>query len=385
VLSVIETMIHTCASCAARIPQTAPRCGNCKTRYCGRDCQKRHWKGGHKQICDQIKRRGGAEQCHAEKQYKDAVAVAVAKCADDTKGQTCYICTEALHWKTKEGLVRMCACRGTAGFAHVSCLAEQAKLLNDEAEENNMDIKVKNARFDRWHKCSLCEQGYHGVVLCALGWACWKTYLGQPEGDWSRVSAMMELGNGLHGVGKHEERLGVLEAEMAALKRRNLHAAEGARSAEIHVLRTKNNTAVCYQNLGRHEEALGLRREVHAAFRVMLGESHEETLIAAHNLGLSFIKLKRFAEAKSTLLTPIADARRTLGDDHATTLDLRDVFGEALALNEEMDAATAIYEDIIKRSRRLLGAQHFETQRRERMLKSIRDYLAMRARFSRPA
>ena len=27
-------------------------------------------------------------------------------CADDTKGQTCYICTQALHWKTKEGLVR---------------------------------------------------------------------------------------------------------------------------------------------------------------------------------------------------------------------------------------------------------------------------------------
>ena len=45
------------------------------------------------------------------------------------EGQTCYICTQALHWKTKEGLVRMCACRGTAGFAHVSCLAEQAKIL----------------------------------------------------------------------------------------------------------------------------------------------------------------------------------------------------------------------------------------------------------------
>jgi hypothetical protein len=25
--------------------------------------------------------------------------------------------------------VRGCACRGTAGFAHVSCLAEQAKIL----------------------------------------------------------------------------------------------------------------------------------------------------------------------------------------------------------------------------------------------------------------
>ena len=76
-----------------------------------------------------IFRAGGAEQYFADKKYKEAVAVAVEACADDTKGQTCYICTQALHWKTKEGLVRGCACRGTAGFAHVSCLAEQAKLL----------------------------------------------------------------------------------------------------------------------------------------------------------------------------------------------------------------------------------------------------------------
>ena len=31
--------------------------------------------------------------------------------------------------------MRGCACRGTAGFAHVSCLAEQAKILLAEAEE----------------------------------------------------------------------------------------------------------------------------------------------------------------------------------------------------------------------------------------------------------
>ena len=87
------------------------------------------WRRGHKQICKRIHRGGNAEQYHANKKYKEAVAVAVEACADDTKGQTCYICTQALHWKTKEGLVRMCACRGTSGFAHVSCLAEQAKIL----------------------------------------------------------------------------------------------------------------------------------------------------------------------------------------------------------------------------------------------------------------
>ena len=46
-----------------------------------------------------------------------------------------------------------------------------------------MDWKVIQERWRRWHTCSLCEQKYHGVVRCALGWACWKTYLGRPETD----------------------------------------------------------------------------------------------------------------------------------------------------------------------------------------------------------
>ena len=112
---------------------TAKQCSRCKTRYCGPVCQKLHWKGGHKALCPQIDRGGGAEQYHADTKYTEALAVAAEACADDTKGQTCYICTQALHWKTKEGLVRMCACRVTAGFAHVSCLAEQAKILVAEA------------------------------------------------------------------------------------------------------------------------------------------------------------------------------------------------------------------------------------------------------------
>ena len=102
-----------------------------------------HWRRGHKQICKRIHRGGNAEQYNADKKYKEAVAVAVEACAEDTKGQTCYICTQALHWKTKEGLVRGCACRGTAGVAHVSCLVEQAKILNDEAEDNNFDPGAK--------------------------------------------------------------------------------------------------------------------------------------------------------------------------------------------------------------------------------------------------
>ena len=104
--------------------------------------------------------------------------------APTTRRGSCVDLHVALHWKTKEGLVRGCSCRGTAGFAHVSCLAEQAKILLAEAEENNLGVGVLDVRWKRWHTCSLCKQQYHGVVACALGWACWKTYVGRrPETD----------------------------------------------------------------------------------------------------------------------------------------------------------------------------------------------------------
>ena len=154
----------------------------------GAECQVQHWKeGGHDKLCKKIKKRGGAEQYNANKKYAEAVAVAAEACAEDTKGQTCFICTQALHWKTKEGLVRGCSCRGTAGFAHVSCLAEQAKILFAEAEDNNLGDKVMNEWFSRWYTCSLCEQDHHGVVRCALGWACWKTHVGRREADQVRM------------------------------------------------------------------------------------------------------------------------------------------------------------------------------------------------------
>ena len=170
-------ILTQCAVCATELGLTlGKKCGRCSTRYCGAECQVQHWKeGGHDQLCKKIKKAGGAEQYNANQKYTAAVAVAAEACAEAPKGQTCYICTQALHWKTKEGLVRMCSCRGTAGFAHVSCLAEQVKILFEEAEENNLDLEPS---WRRWNTCSLCEQSYHGVVKHALGWACWKRMWG---------------------------------------------------------------------------------------------------------------------------------------------------------------------------------------------------------------
>ena len=153
-------ILTQCPVCAAPLPDlTAKQCSRCKTRYCGPACQKKHWEeGGHDKLCKKIKRAGGAEQYHANTKYKEAVGAATMACAEDTRGQTCYICTEAVHRHTGEGLVRGCACHTTEGFVHISCLVEQAKILWEEAMENNLGEPVRRERWDRWYTCRLCEQ-----------------------------------------------------------------------------------------------------------------------------------------------------------------------------------------------------------------------------------
>ena len=72
-----KMILTNCAACAAPLAHDAPRCVRCQTRYCNATCQHDHWRRGHKQICKEIHRAGGAEQYHANKKYKEAVAVAV--------------------------------------------------------------------------------------------------------------------------------------------------------------------------------------------------------------------------------------------------------------------------------------------------------------------
>ena len=365
-------LLTQCAACAAPLGLSlGKKCGRCSTRYCGPACQKKHWEeGGHDQLCKPIKRAGGAEQYNANTKYTEAVAVAAEKCADDTKGQTCYICTQALHWKTKEGLVRGCACRGTAGFAHVSCLAEQAKILFEEAEENNLSGKVLDERWARWYSCRLCEQHYHGLVLCALGWACWKTYLGRPEADIVRQFAMTRLGNGLFDAKQHKDALVVVEAELSMKRRLD--------ADEDDLLITQGNLACTYEKLGRVEEALRLRRDVYSGHLKHYGEEHLRTLIAVNNYAESLNKAKRFDEAKALLRKVIPVARRILGESDVTTLRPRWTYAVALcndpgATLDDLREAVTTLEDAARVARRVLGGANPLTEGIEGGLRDARN------------
>ena len=369
-------ILTQCAVCATELGLSlGKKCGRCSTRYCGAACQKQHWEsGGHDKLCKKIKKSGGAEQYNAEQRYAKAVAVAAEKCAEDTKGQTCYICTQALHWKTKEGLVRGCSCRGTAGFAHVSCLAEQAKILVAEAEENNLDWKVLGERWNRWHTCSLCKQDHHGVVHNALGWACWKTYVGRPEADELRLSAMRVLGSGLSDADHDADALSVREAELSMRQRL------GDRTTNI--LAAQSNLAVSYEALGRPEETLRMREDVYSGCLQLFGE-HERTLLAANNYAVSLQTLKRFDEVKSLMHKSIPVAQHILGENNDLTLRMRWLYALALcrdddATLDDVHEAVETLEETERTARRVLGGAHPLVADFERALRGARAALAAR-------
>ena len=370
-------ILTQCAVCATELGLTlGKKCGRCSTRYCGAACQVQHWKeGGHDQLCKKIKKAGGAEQYNANEKYSEAVSVAAEACAEDTKGQTCFICTQALHWKTKEGLVRGCSCRGTAGFAHVSCLAEQAKILFAEAEENNLGDKVRAERWARWCTCSLCEQDYYGVVHCALGWACWKTYLGRPEQNMAYTSAMRLLGIGLGAVNNYEDGLSVYKADLSTELRIGL--SEGC------ILTTQGNLSNTYQALGRVEEAIRIEHDVYSGFLKLHGEEDERTFQAALNYADSLVNLERFEEAKALLRQTIPVARRVLSEGHDSTLKMRwtyanSLYGDPAATLHDLREAVTTLEELEPYARRVLGGAHPLTSAIEYELRDARSVLDAR-------
>ena len=382
-------ILTNCACCAAPLPHLAKQCSRCKTRYCGPACQAQHWKeGGHDKCCKKIKRGGGAEQHHSDKKYSEAVKVAAETYAKDTKGQTCYICTEALHRRTKEGLVRGCACHTTEGFVHVSCLAEQAKFLVAEAFENNLDIKVQCERWDRWHNCSLCEQDYHDVVKCALGWACWKTYVGLPEeaiqtgSNYAfndRVHAMTVLGNGLSEAHLPSEWLNVLEAQLATAKRIGMSL--GGMSLDLDQI--YGNLSNCYADLGRREDSLRLDREIYALGKRSRGFD-AGTLSSANNLIFSLGKPEH-TEERTAIFSEVLPHARALGAENTNlSLRLRAAYAKDLIGTESRDLieeAVAEYEDMYRISKRVFGPSHPDSQARLRGIEWAREKLA-RARLA---
>jgi tetratricopeptide (TPR) repeat protein len=239
-------------------------------------------------------------------------------------------------------------------------LARQAQVEVERDAQN---------KWKRWHTCRQCEQMYHGVVSCAFGWACWKTYVGRPERDWARVSAMTRLGNGLSAACHNEDALSVREGTLSMLRRIG--------GSENDILATQNNLANTYHALGQLDRALQLERDVYSGYLRLNGEEHVDSLMAALNYAKSLKNLERFKEAKSLLRRTLPVARRVLGENYHITLRMRWAYAKALyrdadATLDDLCEAVTTLEDTERIARQVFGGAHPITEGIEENLQRAR-------------
>ena len=217
---------------------------------------------------------------------------------------------------------------------------------------------------------------HDGAVECALGWACWKTYLGRPETEKARRFAMTELGNGLCSAKQYEDALLVDEARLSLLQR--IGASENS------MLVAQSNLANTYAALGRHKEAYIIRRDNYARRLKLYGEEHEDILGTANNYAASLLKSECFVETESLMRTTIPVARRRLGESGEITLMVRLNYARALyyrgdgATLKDLREAVNTLEDTERIARRVLGKVHPTVVMIETSLRNARASLRAR-------
>ena len=399
-------ILTTCASCAAPIPYTAPRCGRCHTRYCGTACQAQHWnEGGHsREICKKIKRRGGAEKYHADTKYNEAVAVAVEACAGYVPaGATCYICTEAVVRRTGEGLVwAYCACgdrdgvdSGMTGIAHVSCLVRHAEVAGEDEMLSYQDT------WRLWDTCRLCGERYHGEVQCALGWACWRANLSRDPREHIRRSAMGTLAGHLSCNDRNEEALAIHFASLNTIQYHNPQLLEGCPDISYELaqgcLSLQSNIANTLSILGRHDEAIARHRmvigerdrmfsegnlervvrpdgsQIGGAERVEMAQTYvKERLLSMLNMCVTLIDRQPTSadtlhDAQSLLWDNMADALRILGPNHEGMLlwranYARSIYLDENASDEDLCRANDMADEAESISRKAFSDDHPQTR-----------------------
>ena len=195
--------------------------------------------------------------------------------------------------------MRGCACRGTAGFAHV-CLAEQAKILFERPWR--VGVRKWNERWARC-TCGLCEHVPRRRSARSGGRA------GRRGGRRRTGSALAieVLGNGLFSS-DNEAALSVQLAELA-MKRRLGSREENALSRRT-ILQTP----------WRDASKSPRTAEVYSTFETLWRK--RENLISANNYASTLVTLEQHKKL-SVLRKTMPVARRVLGEGNDLTLRLR--------------------------------------------------------------
>ena len=111
----------------------------------------------------------------------------------------CWVCLEAVDSPGGAATEPTgCACRGSAGRAHMSCLVDAARHSGSIATANSAALTAEGdhlwaAHHTAWLRCPTCKQSYNGPMAVGLARARWAAAAHSPEEDEERLDAQVQL------------------------------------------------------------------------------------------------------------------------------------------------------------------------------------------------
>ena len=92
-------------------------------------------------------------------------------------------------------LLRGCACRGSSGWTHATCLVKSAEAAREPPPGE--------PTFNAWHFCPTCKQEFTGLVQLRLAIALWAKHARVVETDQNRVAAALSYAAALGAAGEY--------------------------------------------------------------------------------------------------------------------------------------------------------------------------------------
>ena len=342
-MSLATPALRSCASCAE---QTDGRlcCARCHTLYCSRACQKAHWSlGGHKKACVGLAR---AHRDTDPEVQSRALARVVHMSGGAPGDARCLFCLDG--GDAEDPLMRGCACRGTFGWSHATCLVKMAEAAQEPPPPS--------PPFVAWAFCSNCKQRFTGLVQLRLAIVLWAKHARAVETDVNRIMAASAYASALADAWEH--------AEAARLHRNILDVQTQTLGPEhSNTLTCASDLAGALSRLGECAEAVVLLRTTLAARTRTLGPDDRNTLTTEGHLAVALMQLRKYAEAEALGRETLEKRRRVLGRDHFDTLATSGNLATSLSEQGKHAEALEIDREVLVSRTRLLGAEHERTLR----------------------
>ena len=279
------------------------------------------------------------------------VGSADALVPDADTDAVCWVCCEGA--ESTALLSTGCACRGSGGRAHVSCLVASA--------QHNVA---------RWTSCPTCRQDWTGEMEGQLALARWEGVRARPADDAERLFVANNLAVTLQESAGDFRGAAALLEEVLAVRRATL--------GDMHpdTLDSMTNLALHHTEAGNLCASLELSQEVVARHRnrQALGEqvTDEEVAHAIGSLAAVHNLMGNGALAEPLHREALAIRERLLGSDHIDTLNSRYGLGRSLVQLGRHEDGFGLLENVSACAHRVFGAKHPTCQHFQRGLASLK-------------